>query len=239
MNIGKTLWLAGQIRWGTRLFAREHLFLAGWEVLSNTLHLDGGFRQPGKVPVGSNGVAEEEQVARAFVVRGVKGLQNSQRARARERDLLDPVVLLRLIFRISFRLSDQQRFEIQAVQNAIGDDEDFPVLQISRETVSRQKVFRRLYQDAIECGAIVAGGWRGFPLVDDGLSVALYSGLDFCRRRESKQTDLLWRDRPEVGLFFAQPVEKNCAADMAGDLLGLKWLGGERGSFRQQSKPFF
>src|ERR1019366_10301587 len=60
MNVGEALRLAGQIRGRTRLIARKHLFLAGWEVLLDALHLDGGFRQLGQVLVGRNRVAEQE-----------------------------------------------------------------------------------------------------------------------------------------------------------------------------------
>ena len=158
MNVRETLRLAGQIRGRTRAIAPEHLLFARWEVLLDALHLDRRFRQRRKIIVGSDGIAEKEKVARAFAVCSVRGLQYSERAGARDGGILDPVVLLRLVFRFASGARDQQRFEIQAVEGAIGDDEDFPVFCVLRRNVFRQKIFRRLDQDAIKRGAIVAGG---------------------------------------------------------------------------------
>lgn len=94
-------------------------------------HFDRGFGQLRKIFARSDGIAEKEKVARAFAVRGVRGLQYSQRAGARDRGILNPVVWRSFVFGIELLLlalgcGDQQRFEIQAVQGAIGDDENFP-----------------------------------------------------------------------------------------------------------------
>jgi len=83
----------------------------------------------------------KEKVARAFAVCSVRGLQYSERAGARDGGILDPVVLLRLVFRFASGARDQQRFRIQAVEGAIGDDEDFPVFCVLRRNVFGRRSF--------------------------------------------------------------------------------------------------
>src|SRR6202795_1465205 len=100
MDIGKLFWTAGEIRFRSRLLAREYPLLGRREMSGNAFHLGCGFWEFGIFIVRCKDVADEKQPAGPFL--GFLAFGRPRRARGPERAaipnrrVLNPIVQVSL-----------------------------------------------------------------------------------------------------------------------------------------------
>ena len=108
---------------------------------------------------------------------------------------------------MQFGFWHQQGLEIQVVQISVWNDEDFGVL--------GKQCTRRRNQCVIKVAAVAVRRFKHVLWPSEGLSIALHGGIEFSAWRKKIQVRFLRRDRPQVGLLFAEPVKEDDPAGVS------------------------